>query len=646
MHNKIIRKHKMRLKIILIICSIFFTFASHAKDYNELSTRAERDSYVLALKYYKSKNFKKFEKVKNTIKNYPLYPYLEYKSLHRKRHINDEKVIKFIKKYKHSYISEKAYINLIYRLSSRNKITKLISNYKDTDSVDLKCLYLRAKIKKKSLSNIDDEIIPIWLSAKSQPKSCDYVFHWFYKNKKLTDELVWQRIKISLDSNNYYLARYLIRFLSNKNKAYGNKLLKVYRNPIRNIISKDYSINNRYRDTILSYGLYRIAKKNYVSARKNLIKIKKLYKLNDSFYEKKLVDIYIIALKSNQRNISLDNNFLSLNSKNLDFNLALSNYYIYNSNWKLLLDSIINFPDSIIHSQKWTYWKGKALYKLNRNSEYKDVLAELSSKRSYYGFLSANILDVPLNITSISYPASDLELEKLKNDVSVQIMYELHMIGRYRDSRMELDYFYKNSQYENLNYLNVLIKTWGWNDGVILGYGHTKYYDDVEARFPIMHESYFDKYSNTNIEKVLLLGIARKESIFIEHAKSSAGAIGIMQVLPKTAYWVLRKANRKKVSINSLYKPKINIFIGSYYFNYLISKKKSIVEAIASYNAGPNMVTKWRNKNKAPEDAWIEYIPFKETKKYVKSVIEYSLVYDWVINKKNTIRVSQIIDVN
>ena len=59
MHNKIIRKHKMRLKIILIICSIFFTFASHAKDYNELSTRAERDSYVLALKYYKSKKYYK-----------------------------------------------------------------------------------------------------------------------------------------------------------------------------------------------------------------------------------------------------------------------------------------------------------------------------------------------------------------------------------------------------------------------------------------------------------------------------------------------------------------------------------------------------------------------------------------------------------
>ena len=73
--------------------------------------------------------------------------------------------------------------------------------------------------------------------------------------------------------------------------------------------------------------------------------------------------------------------------------------------------------------------------------------------------------------------------------------------------------------------------------------------------------------------------------------------------------------------------------------------KRSYVEAIASYNAGPNVVTKWRKKNKSSEDAWIELIPYKETKKYVKLVIEYSLVYDWVLNKKNTIRVSQLIDV-
>ena len=82
------------------------------------------------------------------------------------------------------------------------------------------------------------------------------------------------------------------------------------------------------------------------------------------------------------------------------------------------------------------------------------------------------------------------------------------------------------------------------------------------------------------------------------------------------------------------------------YFKYLFSKKKSYVEAIASYNAGPNAVSRWRALNKAPEDAWIEYIPYDETRRYVKLVLEYSLVYDWILNHKNTVRVSQLISTN
>ena len=119
-----------------------------------------------------------------------------------------------------------------------------------------------------------------------------------------------------------------------------------------------------------------------------------------------------------------------------------------------------------------------------------------------------------------------------------------------------------------------------------------------------------------------------------------------MQVLPQTAYWVLKKAKKKKVSRKYLYNKDTNIFIGSYYFKYLLSKKKSYVEAIASYNAGPNIVKKWKKSVSASEDAWVESIPYKETRKYVKLVIEYSLVYDWILNQKNTIRVSQIINID
>ena len=631
----------MNIKIILIIISLMFTVTSQAKNYD-----IERSKYVKALKHYKNKNYKKYQIIKKELKSYPLYANLEYKELHNKKNINDEKVIDFIKKYKKSYISEKAYINLIYRLSSKGKFDKLISNYKDIGSIDLQCLFIRAKIKKNILINIDKEIIPIWLSAKSQPKSCDYNFRWFYKNKKLTDELVWQRIKMALDANNYYLSRYLVKFLSNKNKIWAKKLLKVHRNPKKNIISKIYIKDNRYRDTILAHGIERIAKKDYLSAKKYLLKIKSLYKISDEFYNKKILDIFIIALQKNQKNIFIDKDIFLLKYKSTDFILASANYAIYNSHWTKLIESINSLPNPISNSEKWIYWKGKSLYKLGKNKEYKLTLEGLSKKRSYYGFLSSHILNKPLNIVDTPYEADKNYLEELSSKFEIKRIFELYVLGKKREARKELQYLFKYSEIKDLNSLNILFKNWGWIEGAILGYGNTKYFDDVKVRFPVLYENYFDKYSDSNIEKSLLLAIARKESIFIQYAKSSAGALGIMQVLPGTAYWVLKKAKMKKVSKNYLYNKNMNIFIGSYYFKYLFSKKKSYVESIASYNAGLNIVSKWRKQNNASEDAWIEFIPYNETRKYVKLVIEYSLVYDSILNNKNTIRVSQLININ
>ena len=630
----------MNLKTFFAVFAFFFSISAIAQNYD-----IERSKYIKALAYHKKKNYKEFDKLKKQLINYPLYSNLEYKSLQRKIFLNDDDIIQFIKNYKNSYASERAYINLIYRLSSTNQIDKLIDNYKKMDSVDLHCLYLRARIKKKSLAGLGEEIIPIWLSSKSQPKSCNYIFKWFYKNKKLSDELVWQRIKLSLDANNYNLAKYLVRFLSKKNQIWANNLLKVYRDPKNNIMSDIYRVDSRYRSTIFSYGIDRISKNDYIEAKKYLLRLKKLYKFSDIFYNQKLLDIFIIAMKSNQKDIFNDKDFLQLKTMNTNFNLAYANYSIFNSDWNNLLISLDNLPDFIAEEQKWVYWKGKALFMSGNNANYRLILDDLSAQRSYYGFLASNILGKKINIKSKPLKVSDKDLKVLEEDFDIKRIYELYFLGKYREARMELQHFFKYSDHENLNHINVLFNTWGWSEGAILGYGHTKYFDDVDARFPVLYENYFDMYSNSNLQKSLLLSIARKESIFIQYAKSSAGALGIMQVLPQTAYWVLRKNKMKRVSRNYLYNKKMNIFIGSYYFKYLLLKNKSYVEAIASYNAGPSVVRKWRKAIHAPEDALVEYIPYNETRKYVKLVLEYSLVYDWVLNKKNTIRVSQLINI-
>ena len=102
----------MNFKIILLIFSLFFTIQTHGQEYD-----VERSKYLKALKYFKNKDYKNFKILKKQLVNYPLYIELEYKELHRKKNINNDDVIAFIKKYKTSYLSQKAYVNLIYRLS-------------------------------------------------------------------------------------------------------------------------------------------------------------------------------------------------------------------------------------------------------------------------------------------------------------------------------------------------------------------------------------------------------------------------------------------------------------------------------------------------------------------------------------------------
>ena len=630
----------MKLKILTSILIILFSANLEATNYD-----IERSKYTKALKHFKNKNYQKFIDLKEQLKEYPLYADLEYKNLHKFHLQNDKKILQFIEKYKTTYEARKAYINLIYRLSRKSKYTRLISIYENIGSTDLECLYIRAKIKKNQIENIKKKIIPIWLSSKSQPKSCDFIFKWFYRQGMLSDELVWQRIKLSLDRGNYKLAKYLVRFLSNKNKYWANSLLKVYINPKKNLISKSYKDNNRYKNTIIRLGLKRISKNNYVQAKNYLDKSKKYYELSDTFYKELLEEIFIFGLKANQKNIFKDKDFSSYQSNNIYFNLAAANYAIYNSDWNKILYFISAFPPSIANEDKWIYWKGKALYKLNKE-DYNLTLKKLSRKRSYYGFLSAHILNKQIKIENVPFEASAESLKILKKKYEVKRLYELFILGKKRSARKELQYLMEKNIIEDLNSLSILFFNWGWSDGVILSYGKSKYFNHIEARFPILFEKYFDKYSKSNIEKSLLLGIARKESIFIQYAKSSAGALGIMQILPKTAYWVLKRSKMKKVSKNYLYNRNMNIYIGSYYFKYLYNKKRSYVEAIASYNAGPSVVSKWRKKMKSSEDAWIEFIPYEETRTYTKLVLEYALVYDYIQNKKNTIRISQLININ
>jgi len=142
-----------------------------------------------------------------------------------------------------------------------------------------------------------------------------------------------------------------------------------------------------------------------------------------------------------------------------------------------------------------------------------------------------------------------------------------------------------------------------------------------------------------NIELALVLSVVRQESNFDPRAKSRSGALGYMQILPRTGQAVAKKLNIKFKKSQLTRDIGYNVKIGSVYLAKLIEKYKgNYVLALAAYNAGPHNVKKWLKKRGTPSDVhvditdWIERIPYAETRNYVQRVVENLAVYRSLLN--------------
>ncbi len=125
-----------------------------------------------------------------------------------------------------------------------------------------------------------------------------------------------------------------------------------------------------------------------------------------------------------------------------------------------------------------------------------------------------------------------------------------------------------------------------------------------------------------DVDPLLVLAIAREESRFDEDARSPAGAIGLMQLMPPTAMRLDRALNIGIYRSHDLTDAKKNLHIGAHYLRALLREFGSYPQAIAAYNAGEERVRKWLEKGKyRSADEFIEDIPFMETRQYVKRVL-------------------------
>jgi soluble lytic murein transglycosylase len=129
----------------------------------------------------------------------------------------------------------------------------------------------------------------------------------------------------------------------------------------------------------------------------------------------------------------------------------------------------------------------------------------------------------------------------------------------------------------------------------------------------------------------LLVAVARQESGFNPRAVSAVGAVGLLQLMPATGSSLLDEEDARLSSTETLMDPEVNSRLGARYLGRMLRAFRGREEyALAAYNAGPGAVTRWRqSRGDLPEDIFVEEIPYRETRDYVRRVLAASRVYGY-----------------
>ena len=279
------------------------------------------------------------------------------------------------------------------------------------------------------------------------------------------------------------------------------------------------------------------------------------------------------------------------------------------------------------------YWAGEAFqaaHKTDIANRWHNVASNY--KTTFYGQLSKNAHVIEQFDSQPYLNPQKKHNEKTDIKFYIEIITALHSINKNKLARKFLKTMARSDiSEENFIQIATLSNQIGYTDITvyIARRAARKGIFLVQLGYPIIRLPH-----KVELEPALILSVIRQESNFDKRAISRRGAMGYMQLMPRTAKEIGRAMNVNFTLTQLKDNPELNILLGSGYLRELIEKfDGSYVLALAAYNAGPLNVKRWIKNAGDPRKSevntidWIERIPFRETRNYVQRVLENLTTY-------------------
>ena len=603
----------------------------------------QRKNYAAAKTALNRRQVQTYKKLIATLEDYPLRPYLEYQDIgNRLNALPKAEVAAFLSEYRDSYLSDRLSHRWLRILASRQQWQDYNTFYNaELNDAELACNSLRARLETGDETAYED-VAPLWNIAESQSKTCDPVFTRWITAGKLTPALLWERHSKAVQAGNTGLASYLSRQMAEPQKELASLFQEVRLNP--NILSQTtrFSTQSPEMQEIILYGLQRLALQDAPKA----LTLWQGYDAQQLFEDSKRLETqYHIATRLlRQDNQDAAESLLSSISQitSTDLTEALIRESLRKQDWEKAYNWLTRLPVEAQQTERWLYWRARIMEELDikevDGQSVQSLYNRVAATRSFYGFLSADKLGYEYRLVDKPMLISPELQSQVEQAPGVQRARELYILGDIYGASREWFHTTRRMKTDEIVAAGRLADRWGWHRQGIQAMIDAEYWDDLQVRFPLAYQEHVATAAKaTSVNPLLLLAIARQESAFSPDARSPAGALGLMQLMPATALHTAKRAGIAYSNKHDLLKPEKNIALGSRYLNQLLNQfNGNRILAAAAYNAGPSRVKQWLSKEdaKLPYDVWIETIPFHETRGYVQNVLSFSVIYGYRTGEK------------
>lgn len=504
--------------------------------------------------------------------------------------------------------------------------------YQGQGNARLDCYSLQADIEAERYARIRDRALNLWLIGKSQVEECDPVFKYLDENNLLGTVEYRKRFALAVEEREFRLARWLARNIDDEHVETAARWAQAQTVPDGFLARHDARLkSDTYREQLV-YATERLTYRDPGAALKAWEQIERGYGFSE---EQKLRTRRHIALWTARDNLHGGYRLLTTLPKAAQDDEVMrwrARTSLRDEKWQRLLDDIAEMAQQEREREEWKYWEAIALLRSGKPFEGRGALEALSEERSYHGFLAADELGRDYSLESMALPASDAALAEIARNPGIVRARELFLVGLEGSGRSEWQAAIRFLDADEKLQAAILADRWGWHSRAIATLASIGEYDDLAIRYPLPWKEQFETYSSAaSIDTTWAYGIARSESLFMRDARSSAGAVGLMQLMPGTGRMVARQISLQYTGLDTLTNPESNIRLGTSYLGQMAERFGGHrVLATAAYNAGPQRVEAWLPE-KGAEDArvWIENIPFNETRKYVKRVLSAQAIFHW-----------------